>query len=301
MVDGFVGYENFVTHYLSLFFAVVNYVFFEDKKQFRYKYVLTAMIFPLGYWLVFAMPISDFYPYFFMDPTQIGWGMAIFWFAAFLVVFAGVAVGWVRMDNASRGGAIIRYVIIAVLCIVTFFSGFFFFIIAGLTWLFDDRPRTIPREEPFAIENPVDMPEAGIHVEPGISLYINLRGNGFSFMLHDGSDVFVMPVICNCNFCYYLVYEIADEEDETWLRIGDKLHRRRIGWQKNSRGCDGWITVLVPDMEGYVFYRVVIVYDEMPWFVFITADEGNEHRWNRGWLPLSTLAERIYMNGVLLE
>jgi len=81
-------YSNFVTHLLSMLLALFNYFFFEKKGTFTYKHILAGMAFPFLYWLVFVSigGIIDYFPYFFMNPTEIGWIMTFVWFAIILIV-----------------------------------------------------------------------------------------------------------------------------------------------------------------------------------------------------------------------
>ena len=90
----FSGYANFVTHLLSMLLALINYFAFEPKGAFTWKHMLGGMVFPIAYWLLFVSigGIIDFYPYFFMNPTRIGWPMTFLWFALMLGIFA--LLGW---------------------------------------------------------------------------------------------------------------------------------------------------------------------------------------------------------------
>ncbi|MCL2223658.1 MAG: Pr6Pr family membrane protein [Defluviitaleaceae bacterium] len=195
----FSGYANFVTHFLSGVFALSSYVFFEDKGKLRYKHALTAMVFPVGYWFVFVTPIFDFYPYFFMNPTEIGLGAAILWFAGLVAAFAGVAFGLVWMDSSAEASRVFRILFIVFLGLLGFAAIAAILFIGGLAfllWLLL-RPPTIPPErEFFALENSTDIPAEGISAATGISLYISLRGNGIIFQAHDRDYILVTYRLC---------------------------------------------------------------------------------------------------------
>jgi len=81
-------YSNFVTHLLSMLLVLFNYFFFEKKGTFTFKHILAGMAFPFIYWVVFVSigDIIDYYPYFFMNPTEIGWIMTLIWFAIILLL-----------------------------------------------------------------------------------------------------------------------------------------------------------------------------------------------------------------------
>jgi len=94
-------YSNFVTHLLSMLLALFNYFFFEKKGTFTYKHILAGMAFPFFYWLVFVSigGIIDYFPYFFMNPTEIGWIMTFVWFAIILIVVTVLGFLLVSIDR----------------------------------------------------------------------------------------------------------------------------------------------------------------------------------------------------------
>jgi len=81
--------------------VLFNYFFFEKKGGFTNKHILAGMVFPLIYWVVFVSigGIIDFYPYFFMNPTEIGWVMTFVWFGIILAVIAVLGFLLVRFDK----------------------------------------------------------------------------------------------------------------------------------------------------------------------------------------------------------
>jgi len=97
----YIGFVNFVTHALSTILALVNYFVFEKKGNYSKKHIGVAMIFPAVYWGVFVSigGFIDWFPYFFMNPTQIGWPMVLVWFAILLGAFAVLGVLLVSYDG----------------------------------------------------------------------------------------------------------------------------------------------------------------------------------------------------------
>ena len=91
-LPAFSTYENFSTHLLAPVLALIYYLIFETKGQIAWRHILGAMVYPIAYWLVFISigGAIDFYPYFFMDPTDVGWPMVFVWFALLLSVFVVV-------------------------------------------------------------------------------------------------------------------------------------------------------------------------------------------------------------------
>ena len=98
------GFRNFITHGLSFVLALVNYFVFEVKGRFTVKHVAVAMLFPAVYWLIFVSigGIIRYYPYFFMNPPQIGWTMVFVWFAILLSIFAGLGILLVKYDQCMK-------------------------------------------------------------------------------------------------------------------------------------------------------------------------------------------------------
>ena len=97
----YIGFVNFVTHAFSTILVLINYFVFETKGNFKFKHVGVAMLFPAMYWGIFVSigGIIDFYPYFFMNPTRIGWAMVFVWFAILLGVFAGLGALLILFDR----------------------------------------------------------------------------------------------------------------------------------------------------------------------------------------------------------
>jgi len=102
-----IGFTNFITHAFSTILVLVNYFVFEAKGNFNFKHVGVAMLFPAIYWVIFVSigGIIDFYPYFFMNPTRIGWSMVFVWFAILLSVFAGLGALLILFDRKRSKSA----------------------------------------------------------------------------------------------------------------------------------------------------------------------------------------------------
>ena len=104
-------YSNFVTHLLSMLLVLFNYFFFEKKGTFSFKHILAGMAFPFTYWVVFVSigGIIDYYPYFFMNPTEIGWFMTFLWFLIILVVITVLGFLLVLFDKSIAKKKCERY------------------------------------------------------------------------------------------------------------------------------------------------------------------------------------------------
>jgi hypothetical protein len=83
----FSDYRNFVTHLFSMILTIINYLAFEEKGFLNFKHILAGCAFPFVYWVVCISlgGITGFYPYFFMNPQEIGWAMTFLWFG--IIVF----------------------------------------------------------------------------------------------------------------------------------------------------------------------------------------------------------------------
>ena len=100
----FTNYVNFSTHVLVVVLALANYFIFEQKGFLTRRHILAGMIFPGLYWIVFVAigERIDFFPYFFMNHTYVGWPMVFLWLGALLAFFAGLGFLLILYDK-SRG------------------------------------------------------------------------------------------------------------------------------------------------------------------------------------------------------
>ena len=120
----FLGWGNFVTHLLSMVLAVINYLIFEEKKQFTYKHILAPGIPSFMYWLFFILfgGAIDWHPYFFMDPRQITWGMIFFWLGIIIIFFTGLSSAIVFFDNKRKKHAVYALIFSLALCAILIFA-----------------------------------------------------------------------------------------------------------------------------------------------------------------------------------
>ena len=98
----FSSYVNFSTHVLVTVLALGNYLVFEKKGFLTYRHILVGVIFPAAYWVVFVTigERIDFFPYFFMNHTYVGWPVVFLWLVILLVFFAGLGVLLILYDRS---------------------------------------------------------------------------------------------------------------------------------------------------------------------------------------------------------
>ena len=87
----FTYYSNFITHLFSMLLTLFNYFFFEKKGTFTFKHIFAGNAFAVAYWIVFVSigEKINYFPYFFMNPTEIGWAMTFIWFG---IIFAVITI-----------------------------------------------------------------------------------------------------------------------------------------------------------------------------------------------------------------
>jgi len=104
----FSNYVNFSTHVLAMILPLVNYFAFENKGFIERRHILAGMIFPGLYWGVFITigERINFFPYFFMNPNDVGWIMVFLWFIVLLAVFAGLGFLLTLYDRRKKGNVI---------------------------------------------------------------------------------------------------------------------------------------------------------------------------------------------------
>ena len=100
----YIGFVNFVTHALSTLLAIINYFVFEEKGYYSPKHILISMVFPFVYWVIFVSIGGriNWYPYFFMDPTSVGWVMVFVWLGILLGTFALLAFLLMLFDRKNK-------------------------------------------------------------------------------------------------------------------------------------------------------------------------------------------------------
>ena len=104
----FTNYVNFSTHVLATVLSLLNYFLFEDKGFLNRRHILAGMIFQGLYWVVFVAigERINFFPYFFMNPNDVGWVMVFLWFSVLLAVFAGLGFLLTLYDGVVHRGKV---------------------------------------------------------------------------------------------------------------------------------------------------------------------------------------------------
>ena len=97
----FSSYVNFSTHVLAMVLALANYFIFESKGFLNRWNIIAGMVFPGAYWAVFVSigERINFFPYFFMNPNDVGWSMVFLWFGILLAAFAGLGFLLILFDK----------------------------------------------------------------------------------------------------------------------------------------------------------------------------------------------------------
>lgn len=93
-------------HVVSPLLALVDWVLGRRHPGFAVRRSLLWLLYPLGY-LVVSMLVGSqngFYPYFFMDPAQIGWQAVGVYFVVLLAGFAVLALVFAGLDRALGRG-----------------------------------------------------------------------------------------------------------------------------------------------------------------------------------------------------
>ena len=98
----FSNYVNFSTHVLATLLALANYFIFEKKGFLTWRHVLAGTVFPAAYWAVFVTigERIDFFPYFFMNHTYIGWPMVFLWLVMLFGFFVGLGFLLILYDRS---------------------------------------------------------------------------------------------------------------------------------------------------------------------------------------------------------
>lgn len=108
-MQGTIMISNILLHYVAPIVLVADWILFDDKGRYSVKSALCWLLAPLGY-LVFVViavglgahlgPYGEAYPYFFMDPAQVG-GMTnlVILYAVMGVCFFGLGMIIVGVDK----------------------------------------------------------------------------------------------------------------------------------------------------------------------------------------------------------
>jgi len=101
---------DFFVHTFTPLMVLLDYFLFDKKGNFRYSFIPFWLIFPMFYFLfanIYALfggmfvyeDSSSRYPYFFMDPDKIGWGMVWVFVLAILIFLSLLSALIVFVDK----------------------------------------------------------------------------------------------------------------------------------------------------------------------------------------------------------
>lgn len=99
--EGLAALGNLVVHYIIPAAFVLDWLMFTPKGQLRWIDPVKWLVFPLAYgvWTVIHGQMIDWYPYFFIDIGQLGWGAAMRNYALLLGFFLLVGFVVVTIDR----------------------------------------------------------------------------------------------------------------------------------------------------------------------------------------------------------
>jgi len=221
---------NFIIHFLVIVLALVNHFCFEEKNESTFRHILVGMFLPIAYWLFF-IGFGDaigFYPYFFMNPLQIGWFMTFIWFGITVIGFALLALCLSLISKYGR-----RSTTIAIAFCLLLSSSFIFV------------SCTIPTGTPTRNEaNDLGIPEEGLRFAAGISLNINLEGNSVEIRTHKYDDILITAFLSSHAVYMHPIY-VFDESNFHLIIMDEERGRSRIG--KNSSNPYGAVNIFVPE------------------------------------------------------
>lgn len=108
--EGIFAYSNFILHYASPVGMLLNWLIFEKKGGYKYRYFLYWVAYPIFYVIVsqFRALIDGFYPYWFVNPTKpypdgAGSGLNVVIITAVLaVIFCVIGAILVFFDNRLK-------------------------------------------------------------------------------------------------------------------------------------------------------------------------------------------------------
>ena len=222
----FSDFGNFVIHLLAIVLSLVNHFCFEEKSKFTLKHILVGTLLPIIYW-VFFVSFGDaigFYPYFFLNPLQIGWFMVFVWLGVMLIGFVLLAFSLTLISKHSRLAATVA-IVFCLLLSTSFVS-------------------CTTADVPSSIEvNDHGIPEEGLRFATGVSLYVNLEGNYLVIQTHEDEDILIKVLLSSHSVYMHPIYEF--DQSNAHLSITDEQRgRRRVG--KNSSDPSGTVTIFVP-------------------------------------------------------
>jgi len=237
----FIGYGNFVTHFLAPVLVLFNYFYFEPKGQLNFRHILAGVVFPVVYWAVFVSigGTIGFFPYFFMNPTQIGWPMVFVWFVMLVLCFVGLAALLVVYDKRKGKPPQMRNALVIILML-------------GVAGLFVSCNNGTPE----AASAYTDISSEGLRFAPGVSLHIQLRDTRVVFQNHDYDDVHIQSFRSTHARFYQPVYKFTQTYDGLHLFVTEEPRVDSSRWGKNSSEPWGDIIISVPRhlAEYEIFY-----------------------------------------------
>lgn len=103
-LEGVAWATNIGFHYLAPLLGVIGWLLFGPWPRLELRTVVLSLIWPVA-WLVYTLirgEVTDWYPYPFIDVTELGYGRALANAAGVTVVF--LAVGWLFLTGDRRLG-----------------------------------------------------------------------------------------------------------------------------------------------------------------------------------------------------
>lgn len=103
-LEGAAALTNVGFHYLAPLLGVIGWLLFGPWRRLDLRTVVLSLIWPVA-WLVYTLirgEATDFYPYPFIDVTELGYGRVLLNAAGITVVF--LAVGWLFLAGDRRLG-----------------------------------------------------------------------------------------------------------------------------------------------------------------------------------------------------
>lgn len=95
------SFRDHLTHTIVPFGYVLDWLFFDRKKQMLFTDIRYWLIYPFLYWLLSVLrgAITGLYPYYFMDIGELGFGSVLLWFFILTLFFVLLAFIIIMIDN----------------------------------------------------------------------------------------------------------------------------------------------------------------------------------------------------------
>ena len=100
--QGWPMFFEHMLHYVTPPLFVIDWLAFVDKRELPWRVDLSAMIFPLAYlgWTLLHGAASGWYPYPFLDVTELGYPRAILNIVGFVLVFLALEMVLIGIGRA---------------------------------------------------------------------------------------------------------------------------------------------------------------------------------------------------------